>query len=166
MKIFRLILPFLLFVSAHAQTQIWFTVAAAAQQATTLTISLPSGATYRIGDAQNNKWSDPLTTKATTSLIDYADGVAGRPSDPDPGTPKEFDVLETALPQTVVLTDTSVQPSKMTVIPVPALPIVSMPPPPVTTAPTTPSVVAVYTCTITAYSDGSFQSSNCTAVSK
>jgi hypothetical protein len=118
---------------AFAQTnQTWFTVATANQQSPKLVVNLPAGATWRVGSTSNGKWSNPITTTAVTAIVDYADGLNGHPADPDPGVSKEFDVLETALPQSVTLNDTSVTPAKITTIVIPAQP---GPPPPTTYTP-------------------------------
>src|SRR6202041_1012663 len=99
----------------HSQTTpVWFTLLTPAQQSLSTTVSLPAGVTYRIGDSVNNKWSAPVTTTAAVTVVDYADGLDGRPADPDPGTPKEFDIVEQATPLNVSVSGQSVT--------VPALP--------------------------------------------
>jgi hypothetical protein len=111
----------ILSLASPAFSQTWLKVAGSEQQALTLSVSLPAGTTYRIGDTANNKWCVATATAAVT-LVDYADGLNGRLADCDSGTPKEFDVLETVSTQTVTLTDASVTPAKVTTVPVPALP--------------------------------------------
>src|ERR1700721_3305044 len=84
----------------HSQiTPVWFTLLTPAQQSLSTTVSMPAGVTYRIGDNENDKWSAPVTTTATVTIADYADGLNGRPPDPDPGTAKEFDIQEQATPK-------------------------------------------------------------------
>jgi hypothetical protein len=90
-------------VSYSQTTPVWFTLLTPAQQSLTTTVGLPAGTTYRIGDSENNKWSVPVTTTAAVTVVDYADGQDGRPADPDPGTPKEFDIQESATPQNVTV---------------------------------------------------------------
>src|ERR1700677_3385064 len=101
-------------VPALPSAPVWFTLLTPAQQSLTTTVGLPAGTTYRIGDSENNKWSVPVTTTAAVTVVDYADGQDGRPADPDPGTPKEFDIQESATPQNVTVDGLSVT--------VPALP--------------------------------------------
>lgn len=138
----RLLLLFLI-SPAIAQTTttttpapVWFTLLTPAQQSLTATVALPVGVTYRIGDTENNKWSAPVTTSAAVTLVDYADGLNGRPADPDPGTAKEFDVQEQATPQYITVNGQTVT--------VPALP-----PPP------GPVAVGTFTTTCTLFSDSS-----------
>jgi hypothetical protein len=108
----------LLFIApavSHSQiTPVWFTLLTPAQQSPSTTVSLPAGVTYRIGDSENNKWSAPVTTTAAVTIVDYADGLDGRPADPDPGTAKEFDIQELATPQNITVNGQAVT--------VPALP--------------------------------------------
>src|SRR6202789_4320527 len=101
-------------VSYSQTTPVWFTLLTPAQQSLTTNVGLPAETTYRIGDSENNKWSVPVTTTAAVTVVDYADGQDGRPADPDPGTPKEFDIQESATPQNVTVDGLSVT--------VPALP--------------------------------------------
>jgi hypothetical protein len=99
---------FLFAMALPAFSQTWFTVVPAAQQGLNTSVVLPKGTTWRIGDYTNNKWTAPVTTTAaTTTVIDYADGGAGHPPDPDPGFDKEFDVLETSAAQTVTVNGAS-----------------------------------------------------------
>ena len=93
----------------HSQTTpVWFTLLTPAQQSLSTTVSLPAGVTYRIGDSENNKWSAPVTTTAAVTIVDYADGLNGRPADPDPGTAKEFDIQEQSTPLNVSVSGQSV----------------------------------------------------------
>src|SRR6202453_5050942 len=101
-------------VSYSQTTPVWFTLLTPAQQSLTTNVGLPAETTYRIGDSENNKWSVPVTTTAAVTVVDYADGLDGRPADPDPGTPKEFDIKEQATPLNVSVSGQSVT--------VPALP--------------------------------------------
>ena len=108
---------FLLFVPMlHAQT--WVVVA---PESETISVALPAGATYRLGDTLNNKWSISVTVAAATviSPTDWPGGQYPFP-DPDPGSGKELEVLETATVQAVTVTDTSVRPASVTVDAIPA----------------------------------------------
>jgi hypothetical protein len=75
-------------------------------ESATVAVVLPAGTTYRFGDTTNNLWSAPITvTEATTfSPVSYPAGVFPF-ADPDPGTVKELDVLETAAPQAIQVTN-------------------------------------------------------------
>jgi hypothetical protein len=97
-----------------SSTPVWFTLLTPAQQSLSTNVALPAGTTYRIGDSKNNKWSAPVTTTAAVTIVDYADGLDGRPADPDPGIAKEFDIQEAATPQNITVNGQSVT--------VPALP--------------------------------------------
>ena len=116
---FRLIrnIALLLFVPMlHAQT--WVTVA---PESTTTSVALPAGATYRLGDTINNKWSASVTVAAATTISPtaYFDGQY-KFQDPDPGTTKLLQVLEIATVQVVTSTNTSVTPALVTTINIPA----------------------------------------------
>jgi hypothetical protein len=113
---------FLLTASLHGQTTpapVWSTVTS---ESTTVAVVLPAGATYRFGDSLNNKWSAPITVNVPTTFspVFFPDGVFPF-SDPDPGTAKELDVLETYTPQNVVLTNLAVSPATTATLTVPAL---------------------------------------------
>jgi len=59
-----------------------------------VSVTLPAGATYRLGDYSNNRWSAPITlTSATTFNQVYWPAGVFPFSDPDPGVTKELDVL-------------------------------------------------------------------------
>ena len=119
----RLIAPLLLAAPAlQAQTTpapVWATVAA---ESTTTSVTLPAGTTYRFGDSVNNKWSQSVTVYAVTTLNPISMGVSNMfPfSDPDPGTVKELDVLETSASQTVQVTNLAVSPASMVSLVVPS----------------------------------------------
>lgn len=84
----------------------------ATPESTTTAVVLPAGATYRFGDSVHNLWSVPVTVSQTTTLSPVCFPGATFPfSDPDPGTVKELDVLQTAGPQTIAVTDLSVTPA-------------------------------------------------------
>jgi hypothetical protein len=90
-----------------APTPVWSTIVSEGYFA----VTLPAGTTYRLGDSVNNLWSAPITVTVPTTFspVSYPAGQFPFP-DPDPGTVKEIDVLETAAAQniTVVHTDTGV----------------------------------------------------------
>ena len=114
--------------TATQTTPTWFTVIPAASQSATLSISLPAGTTYRFGDIVNDKWTAPVAVSAVTVVSDFDDGLNGDAPDPDPNTPKEFDVQETMAVQTVTITDTRTNPATVTTVTVPALPPPAPPP--------------------------------------
>ena len=108
----RLIAPLLLAVPAvHGQTTpaptpVWATVSA---ESSTTSVTLPAGTTYRFGDYVNNKWSAPVTVYAATTIspISMA-GVDPFPfSDPDVGTVKELDVLDTTASQSITVANSA-----------------------------------------------------------
>jgi hypothetical protein len=87
----------------------WVTIASEGQ---TTAITIPAGTTYRFGDTAHNLWSAPITVTAATTFspLYYPDNVFPFP-DPDSGTTKEFDVLETAAPQTITVANIAVSPA-------------------------------------------------------
>jgi hypothetical protein len=76
-------------------------------------VTLPAGTTYRFGDYTNNKWSESVTVNAPTTVspVSMSGGNPFPFSDPDYGTVKELDVLETAAPQTVAVTNLAASPT-------------------------------------------------------
>lgn len=106
MRIISTLVLFLTFAQTSiAQTPIWVTIT---QESYTVAVVLPAGASYRFGDYANNKWSDPITVTAATTIspVRWPDGFTF--ADPDPGVAKELDILETPAPQTVTVTDSGV----------------------------------------------------------
>jgi hypothetical protein len=111
--------------SLYAQTsgspaQTWFTVT---PESSTVTVVLPAGTTYRFGDYANNRWSTTVTVNAPTTISPVSMS-AGDPfpfSDPDYGTAKELDVLETSAHQLVSVTDSAASPVATTSLVVPPL---------------------------------------------
>jgi hypothetical protein len=106
------LLAFALVISAtpilYAQTtptQTWFTVTA---ENPSIAVVLPAGTTYRFGDSINNLWSAPITVPAATTFspVDGNYGVFPFP-DPDDGTVKELDVLETSATQVIAVNNLS-----------------------------------------------------------
>jgi hypothetical protein len=100
----------------HGQTTpaptgpVWATISA---ESLTTSVTLPAGTTYRLGDYTNNRWSDPITVSAPTTISPISMG-GPNPfpfSDPDQGTVKEFDVLETAGPQSITVTNLAASPA-------------------------------------------------------
>jgi hypothetical protein len=67
-------------------------------------VTIPAGATYRLGDYTHNLWSTPVTVSVATTFrpLSYPSGQFPF-ADPDPGTVKELDVQELATPQTVTV---------------------------------------------------------------
>jgi hypothetical protein len=101
-------------------TPTWYTVVPASAQSPNISVTLPAGTTYRFGDTQNNIWGAPVTVTAQTTISDFDDGQSGRPADPDPGTQKELDILQTSGQQAVSVTNVTASPATIAVI-VPSL---------------------------------------------
>jgi hypothetical protein len=106
----RLIAPLLLAVPAlHAQTTptpVWATITA---ENTSVSVTLPTGTTYRFGDYVNNKWSEPVTVYAPTTIspVSMFNSNPFPFGDPDYGTAKELDVLETTSSQSITVTNSA-----------------------------------------------------------
>ena len=139
----------------HAQTTtsapVWATIT---QENTAIAVTLPAGTTYRLGDYTHNLWSPSVTVGATTTLNPVSMGVANTPfpfSDPDPGTVKELDILETANAQSIIVTNSSVSPATTVTQIVPPL----VPP---STVPVTPGTS--YTLTFSNFSNSPSVGSN------
>jgi hypothetical protein len=133
---YSLIALFLVTPLVHGQTstpsQTWATIT---PENSMVSITLPAGATYRFGDYTNNKWSDPVTVTAPTTIspVSMASGNPFPFSDPDYGTVKELDVLETTAPQTIAVTNLGVSPTAVSQIVPPVVPPTTVPVTPGTT---------------------------------
>lgn len=133
-----------------------------------ITINLPSGVVWQIGNVADNKWSADQTTTSAVSFTAWYAEFKSYPYistflDPDPTKPEVFRIKQTAVQQTIYLTDRSVTPSKIIPTIIPALAVVAPPPP------FKPTIVATYTgCIIDVSSDGTFTArpGTCTAVPK
>jgi hypothetical protein len=92
-----------------APAPVWVTIT---PEDTNIAVTLPAGATYRFGDTINDKWSDPVTVAAVTTIspVSMSGGNPFPFADPDYGTVKELDVLEAAAPQTITVSDLSLSP--------------------------------------------------------
>jgi hypothetical protein len=77
---------------------VWSTIASEGNTS----VTIPAGATYRFGDKVNNLWSAPITVSVATTFSPIYIGIFPF-ADPDPGTVKELDVMETTAPQTVTV---------------------------------------------------------------
>lgn len=115
-RLIRFIALLLFVPMLHAQT--WVTVA---PESTTISVALPAGATYRLGNTADNKWSASVTVSAATTInpTAYFAGQYKFP-DPDPGVAKLLQVLEIATAQVVTTTNTSVTPALVTAVNIPA----------------------------------------------
>ena len=110
----------------HAQTApttpgpIWETITG---ESTTIAITLPAGTTYRFGDYTHNIWSASITVQAATTISPVSmSNIDPFPfSDPDYGTVKELDILETTAPQTISVTNLAASPATTVAQIVPAL---------------------------------------------
>ena len=117
---FFLLLPLLLMTSLLrgqavplvAPVPAWITITA---ESSTVAVTLPAGTTYRFGDAAHSLWSAPITvTEATTFSPVFLPANVFPFADPDPGTVKELDVLQTASAQTIPVTNLAVTPAVTT----------------------------------------------------
>lgn len=83
--------------------------------------SMPVGTVYQYG--KGSAWTPPATSTAATSLpfLAYVTSFA---FDPDPGVVKEFDVQQTASPQTIVYMQAG---TSMTIVVPALLPAVAVP---------------------------------------
>ena len=81
-------------------------------ESTTVAVVLPAGTTYRFGDSINNKWSAPVTVTVPTTIspVSMSNSNPFPFSDPDYGTAKELDVLETSAVQTIAVTNLATSP--------------------------------------------------------
>jgi hypothetical protein len=106
-------------VETPSPAQKWYTLTT---ESATIAVLLPAGATYRLGDYANNRWSTPITiTQATTfSPVNLPSGVFPF-ADPDPGIAKELDVLETPSAQSVTVTNLATSPASVASVSVPGL---------------------------------------------
>ena len=88
---------------------VWVTITA---ESSTVAVVLPAGTTYRFGDVANNRWSTPITVTVPTMFSPvYVPAGVFPFADPDPNVPKELDVLETAVPQAIAVTNLAVAPA-------------------------------------------------------
>jgi hypothetical protein len=70
---------------------VWITLT---NESNSVSVTLPPGATYRLGDYADSAWSTPTTTTTTTTFNPVFVPAGVFPfSDPDPGVAKELDVL-------------------------------------------------------------------------
>lgn len=99
---------------------VWITIA---PESPATGVTLPAGTTYRFGDYANNKWSAPVTVSATTTIspISMASGDPFPFGDPDFGTVKELDVLETTAPQSILVSNLDTAPATVVAQIVPPL---------------------------------------------
>jgi hypothetical protein len=94
--------------TAAAAINTWTTIAS---ESAGISVTLPAGTTYRLGDYTNNAWSAPITVSAATTFSPLFFPAGQFPfSDPDNGTAKELDVLQTTAPQSISVTNVSVSP--------------------------------------------------------
>jgi hypothetical protein len=125
-RIFVAIACFL--VAPLLRAQVWVTVAS---ESPTISVALPAGATYRLGNVNDGKWSASITISAATTINPTAfyDGQYSFP-DPDPGVAKCLQVLEIAAAQVGTVTDSSVAQALVTTVNVPGTAPVAPPPAP------------------------------------
>lgn len=147
-----------------------YTVITSAKQ--TITINLPAGAIWQIGNTADNKWSADQSNSFGVSFTAWYGELANynylaKFADPDPTKPEVFRIKQTAVQQTIYLTDRSVTPSKNIPVVIPALDVVAPPPPP-PPPPTPAPFLGRYTCVVNFASDWTFSvdPKTCIAVSK
>lgn len=128
----------LLLFAAPLGAQTWFTVPA--QSSVNVSVTMPPGTTYQFCTT-TKVCSTAITTTAVTSVVNYADGLNGRPADPAPGLNKILQVQELPTAYNVTVNDSTSKPTKITIIPVPV---------------STATVVGSYPATCVVYSDQSF----------
>jgi hypothetical protein len=93
---------------AQTSTNTWTTIA---PESSGISVTLPAGTTYRLGDYKNNIWSAPITVSAKTTFSPLYFPSGQFPfSDPDYGTAKELDVLQTTASQSISVTNATVSP--------------------------------------------------------
>jgi len=107
-------------IAVTAPGATWSTVTS---ENTSISVTLPVGTTYRLGDYTHNLWSESVTVTAATTInpVSMASGDPFPFSDPDPGTVKELDVIETTVPQTISITNAGVYPGTPTALIIPAI---------------------------------------------
>jgi len=95
--------------TAPTATNTWTTIAS---ENSGISVTLPAGTTYRLGDYTHNLWSASITVSGITTFSPVYFPAGQFPfSDPDNGTAKELDVLETTAPQSISVTNVSVSPA-------------------------------------------------------
>jgi hypothetical protein len=107
---------FLAAPSLRAQTAattpgpVWETITS---ESLTIALTLPAGTTYRFGDYTHNLWSQSVTVSSPTTIspVSMSGGDPFPFADPDVGTVKELDILETAAPQTISVINLAVSPA-------------------------------------------------------
>ena len=117
-------------IAVTAPGATWSTVTS---ENTSISVTLPVGTTYRLGDYTHNLWSESVTVTAATTInpVSMASGDPFPFSDPDYGAVKELDVIQTTTSQTVAVTNTSVSPATTVALIVPpTVPPASVPVPP------------------------------------
>lgn len=114
-----------------------------------ITINLPAGAVWQVGNVADNKWSadQPVTLASGISFTAWYSELASYPyiakfADPDPTKAEVFRIKQTSVAQTIWLTDRSGKVPVYVPVAVPAL-VVTTPPP-------SPFVTYLITCTATA----------------
>ena len=110
---------FLISAPLFAQTTTtpsWFTIT---QENVNVSVTLPAGTTYQMGNAASNCWAQVTVSAATTiSPVSMSNQYAAQfPfADPCPGIVKELDVLETATAQTISVTNSTATPATVAMV--------------------------------------------------
>ena len=106
-----------LFAQSTPAAPTWFTITT---ENPAVSVTLPAGTTYRFG----RRCKQPAGRKLPCTTRDYhlpmsMSGMEGIPfpfSDPDYGTVKEFDVLETSAAQTITVVNSAATPSTIAMV--------------------------------------------------
>ncbi|HWB32873.1 MAG TPA: hypothetical protein VG714_06850 [Acidobacteriaceae bacterium] len=102
-------------VFAQTTAPTWFTITS---ENVSVSVTLPAGTTYRLGNATSNCWAQ-VTVQAQTTINPLSMGVANQQfpfSDPCPNQVKEFDVLETPAAQTITVTNSTASPATIAMV--------------------------------------------------
>lgn len=143
-------------VGARAQTPAWLKVASeGTSAATSLTVSLPAGTTWRFGATVNGvaEYCDAQTFGLPNTFVVYYSAIPTctvlgvQTLDPAPGVVKELDVLQGLAPYTVTTSNPLTQPPITASLTIPGLL-------PATTLPTAPGMA--FTLTVSALTPTQF----------
>jgi hypothetical protein len=127
MKLHKYLLLASLMTSPLVHAQIWIKIAT---ESTTVSVTLPAGATYRLGSGTS--WSASMVVAGATTFSPLFFPSGEFPfADPAPGLLKELDVMEGAASQAVIMIDSSTTPTTTTTLSIPG----TTPPSTISTAP-------------------------------
>jgi hypothetical protein len=127
MKLHRHLLLASLMAAPLVHAQVWVKVAA---ESTTASVTLPAGATYRLGSGTSWSASTVVAHATTFDPLFFPSGEFPF-ADPAPGLEKELDIMERAASQVVLMTDSSTTPMTTATLSIPG----TAPPSTISTAP-------------------------------